>query len=540
MKQTPSQHSRGLQQLLSVLALCAGSTWAAHAQTPFPLGGYFNDPNGSDPVAEAAFETNYNSFAQLMGTAPQFLTRYINQNDDQSNWVAAVGWAAWSQSLSPAKNAIPVIGFPMASKASGALPFDQQFQAFSSGKYDSVIQGVVQTWQQHGYGTQYWRVGWEMNINTSGSSAYAGTDAGTEADWVGAFQHIATVLRQAGNTYGVNVKVIWNPNITNYDQTNTLSNLYPGDSYVDIVAADIYANIYPYGIPGDPNLFYDFDKNDGTVDNLATFIADPVNRKHYWTYPAATQYSLDGSNGHNLSLQVLLDFAKAHGKPFAVPETGAGNSDGGHDVSDEAAFPQWLAQTLQASGDSIAFVNVWDSSADGNYLFSTANAGKPGEAAAWAQGFGVQGTSGLSTTAWYTLVNGNSGKCVDDSGWNSANGTAILQWDCGRQQANQEWQLKPTDSGYYGLVNRNAPNSVIDIVGGGAGDGTPVQLWQNFGNTHQQWMPVALGNGLYKFVDRNSQRCLDVPNASTNNGVQLQIYDCNGTGAQAFQLSVQP
>ena len=313
---------------LSVTALAAVLSHGTQAQatTPFPLGGYFNDPDNSNASAESTFETNYNSFTQLMNTSPQFLVRYIDQDHEISQWVGDASWAASSQQQSPAKNAIPVIGFPTASKASDAPPFDQQFKSFASGQYDATIQSIVQTWQQNGYKTQYWRVGWEMNINTSGSSAYAGQDTATEADWVAAFQHIATVLRQAGNTYGVTIKIVWNPNVTNYDQTNTLSNLYPGDSYVDIIAADIYGNIYPYGIPSNPNLFWDWDKNDGTVDTLAQFIADPVNRVHYWTYPAATQYSLDGSNGHNLSLQVLLNFAKTHAKPFAVPETGAGRN----------------------------------------------------------------------------------------------------------------------------------------------------------------------------------------------------------------------
>jgi hypothetical protein len=31
--------------------------------------------------------------------------------------------------------------------------------------------------------------------------------------------------------------------------------------------------------------------------------------------------------------------------------------------------------------------------------------------------------------------------------------------------------------------------------------------------------------------------CLDSPNASTTNGVQFQIYGCNGTGAQKFVIN---
>jgi Ricin-type beta-trefoil lectin domain-like len=44
-----------------------------------------------------------------------------------------------------------------------------------------------------------------------------------------------------------------------------------------------------------------------------------------------------------------------------------------------------------------------------------------------------------------------------------------------------------------------------------------------------------------KHANQNSGSCVDATGrASTANGVQLQIYDCNGTAAQAFKLTPQP
>ena len=335
--------------------------------------------------------SEYDSFTQLMGTTPQFLDYFLDQRQPMSQWAGNAQWAATSAAQSPARSATPVIALPMTSTAS-ALTSDQQYQAFASGQYDSVIQGVVQSWAQQGFTSQYWRVGWEMNIPSMPS--YAGSDAQTQGDWVKAFQHIASVLHQAGAADGVNVQTVWNPSVTNYDTVGVLKSLYPGNASVDVIGADAYADMYPY------QPFYNWAKNDGTVDGtLAQFTADPANRTHYWTYPAATPYSLDGSDGHNLSLQTLLDFAKAQGKPFALPETGAGNAAGGHDVADEGAFPGWLAQTLSASGDSISFVNLWDSNGGGNFEFSSSSAGKPQEAAAWAQHFGAQGSAAMTPPA---------------------------------------------------------------------------------------------------------------------------------------------
>jgi endoglucanase len=157
---------------------------------------------------------------------------------------------------------------------------------------------------------------------------------------------------------------------------------------------------------------------------------------------------------------------------------------------------------------------------------------------------GLQGTANTSasinTGTWYTVVNQNSGSCVDATGWGTANGTTVQQWSCGSQQYNQEWQFQSEGNGAYSIVNRNAPSEVWDVTNVGTTDGSLLQLWTYGGGSNQQWTPVSLGNGYYKFVGVGSGRCLDTPAASTANGVQLQIYDCNGTGAQAFKLSPQP
>ncbi|HET6899695.1 MAG TPA: thaumatin family protein [Vicinamibacteria bacterium] len=151
---------------------------------------------------------------------------------------------------------------------------------------------------------------------------------------------------------------------------------------------------------------------------------------------------------------------------------------------------------------------------------------------------------GISTTTWYTLVNQGNGKCVDDNAWGTTNGSTIIQWPCGSQQFNQEFQFQPTDSGYYRVMVRQAAWLGLDVTGGAGatGNGAKIQLWGvgTPAGTNQQWRPVALGNGFFRLVARHSGRCLDVPGQSTANGTQLQQWDCNGTVAQAWRLAPQP
>jgi endoglucanase len=146
----------------------------------------------------------------------------------------------------------------------------------------------------------------------------------------------------------------------------------------------------------------------------------------------------------------------------------------------------------------------------------------------------------INTSSWFNFIDANSGLCVDAANSATADGTFVQQWACGAQQFNQEWQLQAQGNGHYSIVNRNAPGEALDVTGQGTANGSLIQLWTYGGGSNQLWMPVAVGNGEYKLVGVGSGRCLDVPAASTANGVHLQIYDCNGTAAQAFTLSPQP
>jgi beta-mannanase len=366
-----------------IAAALAHGAAAASSPAAWKIGAYLANPNPTDAGAAATYAANYQGFSQAMGLAPMLIDVYVDYTQPVSSWVANASYQAWCNAQTPdAKALIPVIGFPMASLASGSASADAQFQAFAAGTYDSVITGVVQAWVAQGFKDLKFRVGWEMNIE---GNTYAGDSAQSQADWVAAFKHIYLVMHEAANAAGVSLQVAWNPNVTNYTNAEATTNLYPGDGYVDIVAADMYANMYPFSDSSGAPTYHDW-VSGGEDTTLAQFIAKPGNRSHYWSYPAATKWSLDSSGGHSQSLTSLLQFALAHHKPFALPEVGAGDSQSGHDVSDDPTFPQWLAAQLQAAqqaGLTIYFVNIWDVNADGNYQFSTAADGKPQEAAAW-------------------------------------------------------------------------------------------------------------------------------------------------------------
>jgi hypothetical protein len=190
---------------------------------------------------------------------------------------------------------------------------------------------------------------------------------------------------------------------------------------------------------------------------------------------------------------------------------------------ENAEYPAWLAK-LSTNGLTVGpSMSAQDSNPGGG------SGGSGG-------GSGSGSTGSISSTAWYAVVNSNSTLCLDAAA-GPANGTGVVQDSCGTQ-ASQQWQFHPTDSGYYQVASRPSGVMAWDVTGGpwATGDQVKIQIWAYAGNTNQQWMPVSLGNGLWKFIARNSAKCLDVPGASSNVGLQVQQWDCNGTGAQSYTL----
>jgi len=137
-----------------------------------------------------------------------------------------------------------------------------------------------------------------------------------------------------------------------------------------------------------------------------------------------------------------------------------------------------------------------------------------------------------------TIVNKNSNKCVDAAAAGTANGTVIQQYTCNSSNA-QKWTRTVVASPYVKIATANNANQVFDVSGGttATGDGAKIALWTYGNTTNQHWNPVSEGTGYSHLVARHSGKCIDIPNASTADAVQLQQWTCNGSAAQSFKLN---
>jgi glucosylceramidase len=78
---------------------------------------------------------------------------------------------------------------------------------------------------------------------------------------------------------------------------------------------------------------------------------------------------------------------------------------------------------------------------------------------------------------------------------------------------------------FHGLAGK-----CLDVAGAGTANGTVVDLYDCNGTGAQQWSVGT--DGTIKALGK----CLDVDAASTANGAKVQLYDCNGTGAQQWRV----
>ena len=120
-------------------------------------------------------------------------------------------------------------------------------------------------------------------------------------------------------------------------------------------------------------------------------------------------------------------------------------------------------------------------------------------------------------------VKGLAGKCLDVNGWR----------DRGRHQD------PVVDLQRIGRpdVDRSGPatqggGKCLDVSGAGTADGTLVQLWTCNGSGAQNWQAQADGT----LRNPNSGKCLDVTGSGTADGTQIRIWTCGTAANQKWTL----
>lgn len=203
-------------------------------------------------------------------------------------------------------------------KMSFAMPLldkskKSSLSACASGSYDTYFKTTAQNLVAKGWPDAYVRLGWEMNGNW-----YKWSVNGQTANWVNCYKHAHDAMKSAA---GNNFLFEWNANKDSSGMGSTsVTAVYPGDDYVDIIGVD----------------FYD----------------------QYPAYPDQAAWDADYNatqNGGPRGIGAWLAFAKSHGKKLSVPEWGVHNDPSGGGGFDNPFFIQKMYEFFSVNAADIAY-----------------------------------------------------------------------------------------------------------------------------------------------------------------------------------------
>lgn len=132
-----------------------------------------------------------------------------------------------------------------------------------------------------------------------------------------------------------------------------------------------------------------------------------------------------------------------------------------------------------------------------------------------------------------------SQRAASGSATGSATGTSAA---AGATAANPAQQWTPVITA-HGIAFESVahPGRVLDLTAGSTANGTRLQLWQANGSPAQAFALAsttdALPNGTYTLTVANTNLAIDVANASYASGANVQVFQSNNSGAQKWNVA---
>ena len=142
----------------------------------------------------------------------------------------------------------------------------------------------------------------------------------------------------------------------------------------------------------------------------------------------------------------------------------------------------------------------------------------------------------------YTITAVNSGKVLDVSNGGMTNHTNVCQYDANGTDA-QKWYIVKNLDGTYSFISK-LNGLALDVNGAIYTNGTNIQVYEYNNSNAQKFIlknayPMkgerTIEDGVYELNSQtNIFQSIDIPNASVDSNIQIQLWTSNFTDAQKF------
>jgi chitinase len=237
---------------------------------------------------------------------------------------------------------------------------------------------------------------------------------------------------------------------------------------------------------------------------------------------------LNNAKSHNLDVSLVNIMAMDYGSAMDMGNAAISAAQGLHSQLGQIWTGKSSAQLWKMEGIT-PMIGVNDTSSE---VFSTSDAQDVENFAA---------SNGIQELTFWAL--GRDKACATNGGSAQSNcsGTSQSQWQFSRifnAITGGGGSTPPPPTGSTGPIRSGYAGKCVDVAAANSANGTAVQLYDCNGTGAQSWTvawgsPQAGGSGGGTL--RALGKCMDVTSAGTANGTKVQLYDCNGTGSQVWQ-----
>ena len=139
------------------------------------------------------------------------------------------------------------------------------------------------------------------------------------------------------------------------------------------------------------------------------------------------------------------------------------------------------------------------------------------------------------------MVNPNSNKCVDVYHSGTTNYSNVDLYQCNQSSA-QKWLFQDVGTAFgntiYKIESVNNTSECLDAYHSGTANYTNVDIFQCNGSLAQQWISVPISGNNFSLYNLNTVDgaggWLDVYHSGTANYTNIDIFQCNNSGAELF------
>ncbi|NJP44232.1 chitinase [Actinacidiphila epipremni] len=228
---------------------------------------------------------------------------------------------------------------------------------------------------------------------------------------------------------------------------------------------------------------------------------------------------LNNAKSHNLTVNLVNIMTMDYGSAMDMGNAAISAAQGLHNQLGQIWTGKSSAQLWAMEGNT-PMIGVNDTSSE---VFSTSDAQ---DVANFAKSNGIQELS------FWAL--GRDKACASNGGsaQSGCSGTSQSAWQFSsifNGITGGGGTTPPPPTGSTGPIRSGYANKCVDVAAAATANGTAVQLYDCNGTGAQNWTVGSDG------TLRALGKCMDVTSAGTANGTKVQLWDCNGTGSQVWQ-----